>query len=95
MTFKELDAQLIAPKRFVTLAYLHQVEQADYPALQEATGLSTPDLSKIIGGLEQRGLVAVAKERRARYSATLVRLTAEGRATFTELLATLNRIAGQ
>ncbi|WP_413319084.1 transcriptional regulator [Agrococcus sp. 1P02AA] len=95
MTFQELDAHLVAPKRFVTLAHLHQVEQADYPGLQGATGLSTPDLSKIVRDLEERGLVAVTKERRTRYGTTLVRLTAEGRATFTALLATLNRIAGR
>lgn len=95
MTFRDLDAHLVAPKRFVTLAHLHQVEQADYPALQETTGLSTPDLSKIIRDLEERGLVEVTKERRARYGATMVRLTAAGRQTFARLLASLNRIAGQ
>jgi DNA-binding MarR family transcriptional regulator len=95
MTFRDIDAHLIAPKRFVTLAHLHQVEQADYPALQEATDLSTPDLSKIIRDLEERGLVHVTKERRTRYGVTVVRLTPEGQETFKELLTTLNRIAGQ
>ncbi|MDR7382128.1 transcriptional regulator [Promicromonospora iranensis] len=95
MTFRDIDAHLIAPKRFVTLAHLHQVEQADYPALQEATALSTPDLSKIIRDLEERGLVLVTKERRTRYGATVVRLTPEGQEAFKKLLNALNRIAGQ
>ncbi len=94
MSYSEIDAHLVAPKRFVTLSHLSQVEQADYPALQETTGLSMPDLSKILRDLEERGLVEISKERRNRYGATLVRLTAPGRAVFTDLLATLNRIAG-
>lgn len=95
MAYSELDAHLIAPKRFVTMAHLNQVEQADYPALRATTGLSTPDLSKIIRDLEERGLVDVTKERRSRYGTTLVRLTPEGQKTFKELLATINRIAGK
>ena len=94
MAYNELDAHLVAPKRFVTMAHLNQVEQADYPALQETTGLSTPDLSKIVRDLEERGLAEVTKERRSRYGRTLVRLTPEGQKTFKELLATINRIAG-
>jgi DNA-binding MarR family transcriptional regulator len=95
MNFNDLDAHLVAPKRFVTLAHLNQVEQADYPGLKEATGLSTPDLSKIIRDLEERDLVDVSKERRARYGATVVRLSPLGRKTFRSLVATLNRIAGR
>ncbi|MDN5895165.1 MAG: transcriptional regulator [Nocardioides sp.] len=75
------------------MTHLNQVEQADCPALRETTGLSTSDLSKIIRDLEKRGLVDVTKERRSRYGATLVRLTPEGRKTFTELVDTINRIA--
>ncbi|WAP52642.1 transcriptional regulator [Arthrobacter sp. ATA002] len=95
MAHTELDAHLVAPKRFVTMAHLSQVEQADYPSLQETTGLSTPDLSKIIRDLEERGLVEVSKERRSRYGTTRVRLTPEGQKTFRALLSTINRIAGQ
>ncbi|MEE6281550.1 transcriptional regulator [Georgenia sunbinii] len=94
MTYQELDPHLLAPKRFVTLAHLNQVEQADYPALQESTGLSTPDLSKIIRDLEERGLVEVTKERKNRYGHTLVRLSDEGEKRFRELLRTLNEVAG-
>ncbi len=94
MTYTEIDAHLVAPKRFVTISYLSQVEQADYPALQEATGLSTPDLSKILKDLEERGLVEITKERRTRYGSTRVRLSPSGQKTFKNLLATLNRIAG-
>lgn len=94
MAYTELDAHLVAPKRFVTMAHLNQVENADYPALQDTTGLSTPDLSKIVRDLEERELVKVTKERRSRYGTTLVALTPKGRKTFTELLATINRIAG-
>ncbi|NLS11081.1 transcriptional regulator [Nesterenkonia sp. MY13] len=95
MGYQELDPHLLAPKRFVTLAYLNQVEQADYPALQEATGMSTPDLSKIIRDLEERELVQVRKERKDRYGYTLVRLSDNGRRRFRSLLTTLNRTAGQ
>lgn len=94
MSYSEIDAHLVAPKRFVTMSHLSQVEQADYPALQESTGLSTPDLSKILRDLEERGLVEISKERRTRYGTTLVRLSPTGKKTFKNLLATLNRIAG-
>lgn len=95
MGYQDLDAHLLAPKRFVTLAYLNQVEQADYPALQEATGMSTPDLSKIIRGLEESGLLQVAKQRKNRYSHTVVRLSPEGQKQFAKLLRTLTDTAGQ
>ena len=94
MSYAEIDAHLAAPKRFVTLSHLSQVEQADYSALQETTGLSMPDLSKVLRDLEARGLVEISKERKNRYGTTLVRLTPEGRGTFLNLVATLNRIAG-
>lgn len=95
MGYRELDAHLVAPKRFVTLAHLHQVEQADYAALQEATGLTTSDLSRIVGDLEDRGLVMVSKERKNRYVNTVVRLSVDGHTQFKQLLRTLNRVAGQ
>lgn len=57
MSYAEIDAHLVAPKRFVTLSHLSQVEQADFPALQDTTGLSMTDLSKILRDLEDRGLV--------------------------------------
>lgn len=95
MSYHDLDPHLLAPKRFVTLAYLNQVEHADYPALQESTGLTTIDLSKILRDLEERGLVQVTKERKNRYGHTLVRLTPDGEKKFRQLLQVLNRTAGQ
>ncbi|NDK30873.1 transcriptional regulator [Nesterenkonia haasae] len=95
MSYQDLDAHLLAPKRFVTLAHLNQVEQADYPALQESTGLSTPDLSKVIRDFEERGLVIVIKERRNRYGRTVVRLSGQGEKSFRHLLRVLNQAAGQ
>ncbi|GAB2599829.1 transcriptional regulator [Pseudactinotalea suaedae] len=94
MGYRDVDPALVAPKRFVTLAHLSQVEQADYPALTESTGMSTPDLSKILRDLEERGLVEVTKGRKNRYGQTLVRLSAEGERQFRQLLRTLNQIAG-
>ncbi|MGO3846262.1 transcriptional regulator [Agrococcus casei] len=95
MAFAEIDAHLVAPKRFATLGFLNQVERADFSTLQTATDLTAPDLSKIVRDLEDRKLVAVTKERRTRYGTTVVEMTPDGRATFKNLLATLNRIAGQ
>ncbi|MGO1536894.1 MAG: transcriptional regulator [Yaniella sp.] len=95
MKYHDLDSHLLAPKRFVTLAHLSQVEQADYPALQESTGISTPDLSKIIRDLEDRELVVVIKQRKDRYSHTVVRLSPEGQKQFGQLLRTLNETAGK
>ncbi len=94
MRYRDLDAHLLAPKRFVTLAHLNQVEQADYPALQESTGMSTPDLSRIIRDLEDRRLVEVSKQRKNRYGYTVVRLSPEGQKQFGTLLRTLTETAG-
>ncbi|MFV0286763.1 MAG: transcriptional regulator [Demequina sp.] len=94
MAYTDIDPHLVAPKRFVSLAHLRQVEQADYPALHETTGLSMPDLSKVLRDLEARGLVEISKERKNRYGMTLARLTPEGRRTFQDLVETLRRIAG-
>ncbi|MFD1717445.1 transcriptional regulator [Georgenia deserti] len=95
MGYQDLDAHLLTPKRFVTLAHLNQVEQADYPALQEVTGMTTPDLSKIIRDLEARGLIEVNKLRKNRYSYTLVELSADGRKQFGRLMQTLTETAGK
>lgn len=95
MGYQDLEAHLLAPKRFVTLAHLNQVEQSDYPGLLEVTEMTVPDLSKIIRDLGERGLVEVTKERRNRYGRTVVRLSPEGRTRFTRLLRTLARTAGQ
>lgn len=95
MRHQDLDAHLLAPKRFVTLAHLSQVEYADYPALQEVTGMTTPDLSKIIRDLETRGLVEVKKARKNRYSHTLVELSSAGRKAFLRLMWTLNHASGR
>lgn len=94
MGYQHLDPHLLAPKRFVTLAHLNEVEQADYPALQEVTGMSTPDLSKIIRDLEERGLVQVSKQRKNRYGHTLVRLSSAGQQQFGKLLKILRETAG-
>ncbi|GGL81942.1 MarR family winged helix-turn-helix transcriptional regulator [Glutamicibacter protophormiae] len=95
MSYQDLDPHLLAPKRFVTLSHLLQVEQADYPALQASTGLPATDLSKIIRDLEDRGLVEVTKERKNRYGYTLVRLSSDGEKRFKQLLRNLNKIIDQ
>ncbi|MGH3654898.1 transcriptional regulator [Glutamicibacter sp.] len=95
MNYRELDPLLLSPKRFVTLAHLSQVEQADFAGLQEATELPTTDLSKILKDLENRELIHISKERKYRYGITRVRLSDSGQRTFKKLMKTLNRIAGE
>lgn len=95
MKYQELDPLLLAPKRFVTLAHLNQVEQTDFLTLQETTGLSTTDMSKILKDLDTRGLVHLSKERKERYGVTLVCLSETGQRTFKKLMQTLNRLAGE
>ncbi|WP_417365262.1 transcriptional regulator [Glutamicibacter arilaitensis] len=77
------------------MAHLNQVEQTDFPTLQETTGLSTTDMSKILKDLETRGLVHLSKERKERYGVTLVCLSETGQRTFKKLMQTLNRLAGE
>lgn len=93
MSYAEIEAHMVTPKRFATLSHLSQIEQTDYVALQETTGLSTPNPPKVLRDLEDQGLMEISKELENRYGTTLVRLTPEGRGTFGNPATTLNRLA--
>jgi len=85
------ERELLVLPRFKVLGFLCQVDESDYPSLKEFTGLNTPDISKAIGFLEDRGLVQVRKEKSGRYSQTIVRATEQGVRVFRSLLDGLRK----
>ncbi len=91
MTDTVTERELLVLPRFKVLGFLCQVDESDYPSLKEFTGLSTPDISKAIGFLEDRGLAQVRKEKNGRYAQTVVRATERGVRTFRSLLDGLRK----
>lgn len=87
----DLQRALFSPPRFKTLGFLTQVEESDYPSIQEFTGLSLPDVSRAIGFLDEHNLVHVRKERNGRYPLTVVSASDTGRAEFRMLLKELKK----
>lgn len=87
----ELQRALFSPPRFKTLGFLVQVEESDYPSIQEFTGLSISDISRAVGFLDEHDLVHVSKERNGRYPVTVVSASEAGRAEFRLLLKDLKK----
>ncbi|UNX53751.1 transcriptional regulator [Georgenia sp. TF02-10] len=82
---------MFSPPRFKVLGFLYQVEESDYPSIQQYTDLTVPEISRTVGNLDDAGWVRVRKERNGRYSQTVVQATDEGRKVFRELLDELRR----
>lgn len=87
----DLQRALFSPPRFKTLGFLTQVEESDYPSIQEFTGLSLPDVSRAVGFLDEQKLVHVSKGRNGRYPVTVVSASAAGRSEFHRLLKELRK----
>jgi len=85
------ERELLVLPRFKVLGFLCQVDESDYRSLEKFTGLTTPDISKAVGFLDDRGLVEVRKERSGRYSQTIVRATGDGVKAFRSLLDGLRK----
>ncbi|MGO3884701.1 MAG: transcriptional regulator [Mycetocola sp.] len=91
MRDSDLERALFVRPRFKTLGFLVQVEESDYPSIQDYTGLSLPDLSKAVSFLNENGLVHVRKEREGRYQVTIVRASDDGVRAFRRMLKELKR----
>lgn len=91
MSDETLDRSLFTPPRFKVLGFLVQVEESDYPSIQEFTGLSTPDISRAVSYLDDARLVRVRKELKGRYPYTVVQATDVGRRRFKALISSLKK----
>ncbi|WP_104190637.1 transcriptional regulator [Cryobacterium sp. Y82] len=73
------------------MGFLCQVEKSNYASLGEFTSLSITDMSKTIRVLRENEYVLVGKERRERYSETIVRSTELGRREMVQLIRALKK----
>lgn len=82
---------LFSPPRFKVLGFLSQVEVTDYPTIEEFTGLSVPEISRVVGYLQEHGLAHATKEAKGRYTVTMVAASDLGRKRFRELWRELKK----
>lgn len=78
-------------QRFKVMGFLGQVEESNYVSIGEFTSLSITDISKTIRALRENEYVKVGKERRERYSETIVRNTELGRREMAQLIRALKK----
>ena len=77
-----IDRLVHEPSRYIVMAYLYVVENADFLFLIRQTGLTWGNLSVHLSKLEAADYVAIEKEFLGKKPHTTVRLTNEGRAAF-------------
>ncbi|MEU7150928.1 winged helix-turn-helix domain-containing protein [Streptomyces sp. NPDC045456] len=87
-----LSTVLHSPLRLAILGSLRHVHNVAFADLQEALGLTAPELSRQLRILEDEDIVQVAKARENRRVRTYVRLSDTGRARFEEYLTHLRRV---
>jgi DNA-binding MarR family transcriptional regulator len=78
----DVDRLIHEPSRFLILAHLYVVENADFLFLIRQTGMTWGNLSAHLSKLEAAGYVAIEKEFLDKKPHTMIRLTDEGRNSF-------------
>lgn len=78
----DIDRLIHEPSRFLIIAHLYVVENADFLFLIRQTGMTWGNLSAHLSKLEAAGYVAIEKEFLDKKPHTTVRLTEEGRNSF-------------
>lgn len=87
------DAVVHAPNRLQVCAILAAVEDAEFPVLRDALGVSDSVLSKHLKVLEDAGYLTITKATAVGRVRTRVALTGAGRRAFAGHLAELRRLA--
>jgi DNA-binding MarR family transcriptional regulator len=77
-----IDRLIHEPARFMIMAHLAVVQNADFLFLQRQTGLTWGNLSSHLSKLEAAGYVAIEKEFVRKKPHTMLRLTDKGRESF-------------
>lgn len=88
----EIDKLIHEPSRLAIMAQLYIVQSADFLFLLPQTGLTTGNLSRHIIKLEKAGYVKVEKEFVGKKPHTILQLTKEGRAVFTNYIENMKQI---
>ena len=90
----QLDSVIHAPIRLSIMAYLSEVDRAEFGLVRDCVELTAPVLSKQVGTLEEAGYVQVDKGYVGKRPRTWLSLTRTGRAALDQHLAALRAIAG-
>ena len=88
------DPVIHAPGRLQICGILSAAQEADFAMIRDTLQVSDSVLSKHLKLLEDAGYIRLRKAPFEGRQRTWVRLTPEGRATFTAHLAELTRLAG-
>ncbi|MGB2696368.1 MAG: transcriptional regulator [Candidatus Zixiibacteriota bacterium] len=78
----DIDRVIHEPARFMIMAYLYVVENADFLFLMRQTELTRGNLSSHLSKLESAGYVQIKKEFVEKIPHTLLSLTKKGRKAF-------------
>jgi DNA-binding MarR family transcriptional regulator len=88
-----LDPLIHAPIRLSIMAYLSEVDSAEFGAVRDAVEITAAALSKHVSMLEEAGYVAVEKGYVGKRPRTWLALAADGREAMARHLAALRAIA--
>ena len=89
-----LDPLIHAPIRLSIMAYLSEVDRAEFGLARDAVEVTAPALSKQVSALEEAGYVTVEKGYVGKRPRTWLALTPAGREAMARHLAALRAIAG-
>ncbi|MEU7060201.1 transcriptional regulator [Streptomyces sp. NPDC046197] len=87
-----LDEQIHHPTRLAVVAFLSGCAEAEFGAVKEQCGLTSPTLSKLVTALEAVGYVRARKGYLGKRPRTWLSLTAEGRSALEGHLAALREL---
>jgi DNA-binding MarR family transcriptional regulator len=90
-----LDPLIHAPVRLSIMAFLAEVDRAEFSLVRDSVELTAPALSKQVSTLEEAGYVRVEKGYVGKRPRTWLSLTPAGRRAMTQHLAALRAIAGE
>ena len=89
-----LDPLIHAPIRLSIMAFLAEVDRAEFSLVRDSVEVTAPALSKQVSMLEEAGYVKVDKGYVGKRPRTWLSLTAPGRRAMTRHLEALRAIAG-
>lgn len=87
-----VDRIIHEPSRFVILAALNRVGEADFRLLEKVTKLQKSNLSMQTARLEQAGYIAIRKYIKGKFAATRYSITPMGRTAFARYLEMMHAL---
>ena len=89
-----IDRLIHEPARFMIMAHLFVIEEADFIFLMRHTGLTKGNLSAHLSKLEAAGYITIEKEFIRKKTRTMLSLTTEGRAAFGKYHESMTKALG-